>query len=160
MLILGIIAVVLGIIGVVGSLLPALPGPPISLLGVAALYFFASPDRAISGEWLIMWLLITIVVTVVDYMVPIRFAQLTGGGKMAGRGATIGMILGIIFTPIGMLTGAFLGAFFAELICENRGATAALKAACGTFIGFIFGTGMKLFVSLAMLFHIVAILIR
>ena len=41
-----ILAIVLGVIGIVGSIVPALPGPPLSWLGLLCLYFFGGTNAA------------------------------------------------------------------------------------------------------------------
>ena len=60
-----------------------------------------------------------------------------GGSKYAERGALIGLIAGIFLTPIGMVMGSFLGAFLAEMYWGGQKPEGALKAATGSFIGFI-----------------------
>ena len=103
---------------------------------------------------LVVWGVIVVVVSIVDYFVPMFFTKLTGGSKYAERGALAGLLLGIIFTPIGMILGSFLGAFLSELYYNRKGADQALKAAIGSFIGFIMGTGLKTIVSVILLWKI------
>ena len=79
----------------------------------------------------------------------------TGGSKHAERGAMAGLIIGIIFTPVGMIMGSFLGAFLAEMYWGKKNAGPALKAACGSFLGFILGTGLKTIVSVMIMWKII-----
>lgn len=82
------------------------------------------------------------------------FTKLTGGSKYAERGAVVGLIAGIILTPVGMILGSFLGAFLFELYYARKGTSQALKAAVGSFFGFITGTGLKTIVAVMILWKI------
>ena len=96
-----------------------------------------------------------VAVTLIDYFVPMYFTKLTGGSKYAERGALIGLIAGIILTPIGMIAGSFLGAFLAEILYAKKDPTASLKAAIGSFVGFIAGTGIKTIAAVLIMWQIV-----
>ncbi len=156
-MLLDILAVIFAIVGVVGAVIPALPGPPLTWFGLL-LKFWADQGGAedpVTLRMLLIWLAITTVVTILDYILPATFTKLTGGHKEASTGATIGMIAGIFLTPIGMLAGAFLGAFIGELTVNNGNPFTALIAAIGSFIGFIFSTGLKLATCLFMTWIII-----
>ena len=103
---------------------------------------------------LIVWGIVVAAVSVVDYVVPMYFTKLTGGSRYAERGAIAGMIAGIILTPIGMILGSFLGAFLAEMYWGKKPSGPAFKAAVGSFLGFITGTGLKTIVSVLILWKI------
>ena len=102
----------------------------------------------------VIWGIVTIMVSIVDYVVPMYFTKMTGGSRFAERGAMVGLLLGIIFTPIGMILGSFLGAFLSELYWGGKSAGGALKAAFGSFLGFITGTGLKTIVAVLILWRI------
>ena len=142
-----ICAIVAGIVGIAGSILPGLPGTPFSWVGMLILYIWGNGTNAagdsMSLKTLIVWGVVVVVVSIIDYVVPMYFTKLTGGSKYAERGAMIGLVVGIILTPIGMILGSFLGAFIAELSFAKKDAASALKAAFGSFLGFILGTGIK-----------------
>jgi uncharacterized protein YqgC (DUF456 family) len=108
-----------------------------------------------SLKTLIVWGIIVAVVSVIDYIVPMYFTKITGGSKYAERGALVGLIAGIILTPVGMILGSFLGAFLFELYYTRKGASQALKAAIGSFLGFITGTGLKTIVACIIMWKIV-----
>ena len=144
-----ILGVFLGLFGIIGSIIPAIPGPPISWIGMLVMYLHF--DDEISTASLFIWLGITIAVTIFDFIVPGRITKLTGGGKAANWGATIGMLMGMGFTPIGMIIGALLGAFVAELLWGSKDGTDSLNAWLGAFLGFLLGTGVKLVVSIWMM---------
>lgn len=157
-----IVAVILGIVGLLGCLLPVLPGPPCSFVGMLLLYLWGSPCvlEDITLRLLIIMLVVTVVVTVLDYIVPGWLTRVTGGSKYASRGATAGMVAGIIFfPPWGMIAGAFLGALLAELYWGEKEMGQGLKAAAGSFLGFILGTGLKLAASGIMMYYIIVSLI-
>ena len=154
-----VLAIVLGIVGIIGSIAPALPGPPLSWVGLAILYIWGSGTNG-SGEpmsttLLLVWLAIVIVVSVLDYLVPAYFTKLTGGSKYGSWGAIAGLFVGLIVPPVGMILGSLLGAFLAELLFAGKDTADSLKSAFGAFTGFLFGTGLKLICSAVMLFYIV-----
>lgn len=153
-----IFAIILGVLGIIGSIVPALPGPPLSWVGLLILYIWGggtSDGDPMSTTFLLIWLGITILVTVLDYVVPAYFTKLTGGSKWAGWGAIIGLFIGLIYSAIGIILGTLAGAFLAELLFAKKNARESLKAALGAFLGFLFGTGIKLITSAVMLFYIV-----
>ncbi len=153
-----VVAVILGVLGIIGSVAPALPGPPLSWLGLLLMYFFGGTNPAgepLSLTLLFVWLGITTLVTVLDYVIPIWFTKFTGGSKYAGWGAMIGLFVGLIVPPLGIILGSLLGAFVAEFFIAEKGATASLKSAFGAFLGFLFTTGIKLIAAGLMLYYII-----
>lgn len=154
-----VLAILAGVFGIAGSILPGLPGTPVSWVGMLLLYIWGTGANA-AGEpmsltTLVIWGIVTLIVTVVDYVVPMYFTKLTGGSKYAERGALIGLIVGIFLTPIGMILGSFLGAFLAEHLCAKKSEAESLKAAIGSFLGFILGTGIKTIASVLILWQII-----
>lgn len=163
MLALKILAVILALAGIVGSIIPALPGPPLAWLGMLCTYISgraaAAATDPITLTCLLVWLAATVAITILDYVVPAYMTKMTGGHKAASRGAAIGLIIGIFFTPVGMILGSLAGAFFGELIFAKSSIETSLKATLGAFFGFISGTVMKLAVSAAMTWYVVAALV-
>ena len=157
-----ILAVLAGIIGIAGSILPGLPGPPVSWVGLMLLYFWGNgTDKAgdpMSLTFLLVWLAITIVVCIIDYVVPAYFTRVTGGSKVAGRGAIIGLIAGMFIPPVGIILGTLAGAFLAEFLVSRKSGWQSTKSAVGALLGFIFGTGIKLIASGLMLYYIIVYL--
>ncbi len=151
-----ILAIAAGIIGIAGSILPGLPGTPISWVGLLILYIWGSgPADEMTMRTLIVWGVVVALVSVVDYVVPMYFTKVTGGSRYAERGAMVGLIVGIFLTPVGMILGSFLGAFLFELYYTRRGAGQALKAAVGSFLGFLLGTGLKTIVAVLIMWRII-----
>ena len=155
-ILISILAILAGIIGIVGSILPGLPGTPVSWIGLLILYIWGPEDMQL--KTLIIWGVVVAIVSIVDYVVPMWFTKVTGGSKYAERGAIAGLILGIIFTPIGMILGSFLGALISEWYYSRKGFGQALKAAIGSFLGFITGTGLKTIVACLIMWKIVVFL--
>ena len=150
-----VIAIILAVVGIIGSIVPGLPGPPLSWVGLLLAFFshkMGGADMTLTS--VLIWLAVTVIVSILDYTVPAKFTKLAGGSKAGSRGALIGMIIGIFLTPIGMIPCSLEGAFLAEMFQENKSASQAFKAALGTFAGFLVGTGMKLIVSVTMAFYI------
>jgi len=148
-LILGIILMVLGIIG---CLVPVLPGPPLSFLGLILLHLtrfghFTTPTLITFGA-------IAVIVTVLDYIVPVWGTRRFGGSKYGTRGATIGLVIGLFLGPMGIILGPLIGAFVGEMIFRDDLAY-AFKAGFGSLLGFLTGIGLKLAASLVMTFYFV-----
>ena len=154
-----ILAIAAGIIGIVGSVLPGLPGTPFSWVGLLILYIWGSGTNAagapMSLNTLIVWGVVVVVVSVIDYIVPMYFTKITGGSKYAEKGALIGLVAGMVFTPIGMIAGSFLGAFLAELLWAKKDPMDSLKAAIGSFLGFMLGTGIKTIAACLIMWQII-----
>ena len=64
-----ILAILAGIIGIAGSIIPGLPGPPISWVGLLLLYIWGPDEMPL--KTLVIWGVITIVVSILDYIVQI-----------------------------------------------------------------------------------------
>ncbi len=147
---LAILGTICIIIGVLGSLLPILPGPPISYAGVLLLHF--TQYAQYSTRFLILFAVLTAVVAVLDYVIPIWGTRKFGGSKYGTWGATIGVVVGIFMGPVGMIVGPFIGAVVGEMIYGKK-SNEAFRAGLGSFIGFITGTLMKIVLSVILAFH-------
>jgi len=153
LLILGIIFM---IIGIIGCLVPVLPGPPISYLGLILLHLtrfgqFTTPILITLGA-------IAAIVTVMDYVVPVWGTKRFGGSKYGTRGATVGLIIGFFLGPLGIITGPLIGAFVGEMIFKDD-MSYAFKAGFGSLLGFLTGIGLKLAASFVITFYFVKELI-
>ena len=153
-----ILAFILLTAGLLGAVVPVLPGPPLSYIGLLALQL--SGRASFSAAFLWIWAGIAVIVTVMDYFLPAIMTKKFGGSRAASIGSLLGLLIGIFFfPPWGIIIGPFLGAFAGELIfgyfkrVKNANGTKALKVAFGAFLAFLVGTGFKLIASSIMVFH-------
>ncbi|WP_459212594.1 DUF456 domain-containing protein [Aquimarina rhabdastrellae] len=138
------------LLGIVGSFLPVLPGPLTSWVGLLLLHFC----KVIPQNWTFLGITLAIAILVwfLDYIVPAMGTKKFGGTKYGMIGSSVGLLIGIFFLgPLGIIIGPFVGAFVGELLKDND-ATKALKAAFGSFIGFLTGTLIKFIVSIVFIF--------
>ena len=150
-IVLVIIAFLLLVGGILGAVLPILPGPPLSYIGLLLMQW--SGYGGFSIAFLVIWAAIAAAVTIMDYFLPAMLAKRFGGSRYAVVGSFLGLLAGIfIFPPFGMIAGPFLGALAGELIHNRKDGAAALKVAFGAFLAFIVGSGAKIIVSSIMLF--------
>ena len=156
---LAVLGTVLVLLGFIGSILPVIPGPPISWVGLLLLkwtdYITDHGDAYGNALWILLFFVI--LVTILDYVVPIMGTRKFGGSKRGVWGATIGVVVGLFFGPPGIILGPFLGAYIGE-ITTGKKERDALRAAWGSFVGFLLGVGMKLMVCGAILFFFVRFL--
>ncbi len=133
------------ITGIIGGIVPIIPGPPLSYVGLLFLHFTNKYD--FTNRFLIIWAVITVVVYLLDYVIPAWGTKKFGGSKRGIYGSIIGLIIGIfVFPPIGIIVGPFVGAVIGEL-SSGKNSSEALKSGFGSFLGFLVGTLLKLIVS-------------
>jgi hypothetical protein len=137
-----IIGFVLMLLGIFGSFMPVLPGPSLSWIGIALLYF----TNAVPANYWILGItfFITVLISILDYLIPSKGTKKFGGSSYGIWGTNIGLIVGI-FAPIpfGFIIGPFVGALIGELLYDNKDHGRAFKAATGSFLGFLAGSFMK-----------------
>ena len=134
------------LLGILGSFLPILPGPITSWVGLLLLHF----TNAIPMNWVFLGITLGIAIAVwlLDYMIPALGAKKFGGSKAGMIGATLGLVLGIVFLgPLGIIIGPFMGAFVGEQLSKND-SKRAFKAAIGSFLGFLTSTLIKFIISI------------
>lgn len=143
-------------IGFLGSVLPVLPGIPLSYGGILLLHF--TEKYQFGTNFLIFWAVMVVLIQVLDYYIPIWGTKKFGGSKSGVRGSIIGLLAGMFFGPFGIVFGPFAGALIGELIVQKP-TQEALKAALGAFIGFIAGTVSKLVVAGMLIYYYIITLI-
>ena len=153
---LGILGAALVLVGFIGSILPIIPGPPISWAGLLLLKWtdYVNDHGAAYENALWILLFFVVLVTILDYVVPIMGTKKYGGSKRGVWGATIGVVVGLFFGPLGIIIGPFLGAYIGE-ITTGKKEREALRAAWGSFMGFLLGVGLKLMVCGTILFFFI-----
>ncbi|RXK58144.1 DUF456 domain-containing protein [Lacibacter luteus] len=147
-----IAGIVLAVIGIAGSILPLIPGPPIAYAGL--LLQQLRNDAPFGTGFLIFWAAIVVVSLVLDYFIPIWGTKKFGGTKYGVWGCTLGFIAAFWLGPWGVILGPFAGAFIGEMIAQQN-SNIALKAALGSFVGFLAGSFLKLIICFFMLYYIV-----
>ena len=153
---LAVLGAALVLIGFIGSVLPIIPGPPISWAGLLLLKWtdYVNDHGAAYENALWILLFFVILVTILDYVVPIMGTKKYGGSKRGVWGATIGVVVGLFFGPLGIIIGPFLGAYIGEITTGKKNSD-ALRAAWGSFMGFLLGVGLKLMVCGTILFFFI-----
>ena len=136
------------LIGVLGSFLPVLPGPPVSWIGLLLLYL----TKTVENDWwfLGITLVVALIVVALDYVIPVVGTKKFGGSRSGMIGTTIGLLIAIFFPILGIfgiIIWPFLGALAGELI-NNAESDKALKAAFGSFLGFLTGTFLKFVIAI------------
>ena len=141
-------------LGIAGSFLPVIPGPLTSWVGLFTLSYVTSIN--ISTNFLITCFSIALLIFLLDIFIPIVGAKKFGGGKGSTYGASIGLLVGLLFLgPFGIIIGPFTGAFIGELVFNKSNNKVALKAAFGSLIGFLSGVFLKFLVGLAFGFYFI-----
>ncbi|WP_089892791.1 DUF456 domain-containing protein [Kriegella aquimaris] len=146
-----ILGLFLMLVGILGSFLPILPGPPISWLGLLLLHL----TTAVPEDWTLLGITgaIALVVLALDYIIPAVGTKKFGGSKSGIIGTTIGLLVALVFPvfgPFGIIIWPFIGAFVGELLNKSDKKT-AVKAAFGSFLGFITGTFLKFMLAIIFL---------
>ncbi|MCD6354998.1 MAG: DUF456 domain-containing protein [Prolixibacteraceae bacterium] len=156
------VLIALGVIllagGILGCVLPVIPGPPLSYIGLLLLHF--TERYSFSTKFLLIWAIITAIVYALDFIIPAWGTKKFGGSKRGVWGSIIGLIAGLFFfPPVGIILGPFIGAVVGELTVGKESG-AALKSGFGSFLGFLTGTLLKLITSGMMTWYFVKLLIE
>ena len=137
-----IVSLLFVLVGIAGSVLPVLPGPPLSWIGLLILY--TMPNIKFDYWTLGITFVLTLIIVILDYVIPSQGTKRFGGSKYGIWGTNIGLIVGILAPiPFGFIIVPFVGAFIGELIFDQNDSKRALKAATGSLIGFLASTFIK-----------------
>lgn len=138
-----IVGAVFVLAGIAGSVLPVLPGLPLSWLGLLLLKFTNIAGENISWQ-IIVWVAVAVTaISILDNLLPVWGTKRRGGDKFVVTGASVGLVFGFLFGPLGIVIGPFVGAFLGALIEGNR-IGKSFHQAMGAFIGFLTGIVLKL----------------
>ena len=151
LIVLGAICLIMGLIGCVA---PVLPSVPLAYLGLLLLHWTSRVD--FSWQFLTVWAVVVIVIQLLDYLIPAWGTKKFGGSKWGVWGSTIGLLVGFVMGPLGIVVGPFVGAVLGELLYFNRHPQSAdsqqgkndhlnraLRAGFGSFVGLLAGTLVK-----------------
>lgn len=154
-----IISVILLFVGLAGSVIPAIPGPPLSYIAILLLSLFTSKE--VGDDFLVTWAGIVIAVTALDYWLQVYGVKKFGGKKKAINGTLIGLVVGL-FAPIpfGFVIGPFVGAFVGAYLEEKDDLAKVFVIALGALAGFLSGTILKLAVSIYLAYEFIIVLLN
>ena len=140
-------------LGIIGCFLPVLPGPPLGFVGLLLLHLTAYEEFTL--QFLLIVGGVVLLVSLVDYLVPIWGTKKFGGSRLGVLGSIVGLLAGIFFfPPFGIIFGPFIGAVIGELV-NGDDFNKAIKSGFGSFLGYMFGTGIKLAVTVVMGYYFV-----
>ena len=164
-LIISIVAIALAILGFCTCIVPVLPGVLVAYAGYFCLYFCEGSNIGLFS--LICYGFFAVALTVIDFILPSYFSKKFGGTKAGRRGATLGMIVGIlagfvgpIAGIIGVIVGPFAGAVLGEYIHDKSDKKKAFKVGLGAFISFFVGTVLKVIYAIIIFWHMLFIVWR
>jgi len=141
-----ILSLLFMVLGIAGSFLPVLPGPFTSWVGLLILHF--TDVVAMNRTFLIITFCIAMAIWILDYIIPVMGTKRFGGSKAGIIGTSIGLIVGLIAPiPGGIIIGPFCGALIGELLNKSD-FKKAMKAAIGSFLGFLASTFIKFIVAI------------
>lgn len=147
-----VLAILCAILGVVGCVLPMLPGPPLTYIGLLLVHWSGYVHFSVTA--LVAWAIVTVIVTVVDFFLTPYMTRKFGGSKAGSWGAMVGLVVGMFMPwPVGPLLGPFIGALIGEKMFCKKDTASAIHAAFGAFLSFFVGIGIKLFVCMGMIIH-------
>ena len=152
-----IVAILLAIFGIIGSFLPVLPGPPLAFIGMAVMQFTELGKFSENTLW--AYGLFALAITILDYFLPAFGTKKFGGTIRGTSGANWGVFIGVFatalppFFALNLLLFPFFGALIGEL-SGGREFNISLKAAFGSFLGFLLGTFTKVILSVVILVKI------
>lgn len=137
MVILLIIAGILIILGIIGSILPGIPGPFLSFLGLIFLAIAKGTGEVSILSLLIFGILMAILI-MIDFVSPYLGARIFGASKQGTRGSVAGGIFGLVVSsPFWAFFGSLAGTFLGE-IHSGKNLVQALRTGIKTFIFGIF----------------------
>jgi len=146
-----VIAALFIIAGIMGAFIPIVPGPPLSYIGILILHFIK--DGLFSWLFLISWGVVVVITVTLDSFIPAEGSRRMGGSKMGIYGALLGGVFGLFFfPPAGIIVGPIIGAFIGEFLA-GKNSESALRAAMGSFVGFLVATGLKVGVAVILAYY-------
>ena len=135
--------------GLIGSILPFLPGIPISWLGLL-IYAASTGFQKISVLEVVIFFIIMLISLAIGYFSPTLGAKKQKASKIAIFLSFLGMTIGVFVLGFwGIILGPFIGALLGELISKKEPAQ-AVRTAFATLVGFVAGTLLQVIVILVM----------
>jgi len=139
------ISFIIMIVGIIGSVIPVLPGPLSSWLG---LFIFSNISKVeVSNNLLFITLIVALIIFILDYILPIYTSKKFGASKYGIIGASVGTVIGLFFPPLGIVFGSIIGAISGEMLL-NKNIKKSINAATGVFLGLLVSGFTKTLISL------------
>ncbi|MBM65655.1 MAG: hypothetical protein CMH55_05400 [Myxococcales bacterium] len=124
--------------GVIGSLIPVIPGPLLTYLGLLALH----STELVEVDGLILFAVLTVVVAAIEYFLPLYVGRKLGATRAGVYGGILGTLIGLLFMPIGIIVGPMIGALAFESMTK-RSVGDSLKASIGVFLGTVINFALR-----------------
>lgn len=149
-----VLVVVAAVLLAPGIFMAVLPFPGLLYMFALALIFgIADGFVHLSGTELIILAVISAVTLLVDFISGLIGAKWGGAHWTSIIYGLVGLLVGSVFIPIpifGSVAGMFLGILASEWF-RTKDARKAQKAATGSFLGWVFGTGFKVVAAIVFL---------
>ncbi|HNQ65316.1 MAG TPA: DUF456 domain-containing protein [Smithella sp.] len=157
MTLLWILAVLFILIGVAGTLIPALPGVPLILIGVLIGAWIDDFQR-ISAATVVVMVILTVLGVVIDYVAAALSAGRAGASRQGLIGAVLGTLAGLFTGFWGLLFMPLAGAAIGEFIAR-RDMLHAGKVGAATWFGLVISVVVKLAIAFTMVGVFIAALL-
>ncbi|HLS83263.1 MAG TPA: DUF456 domain-containing protein [Arenimonas sp.] len=144
-----LLAALLILVGLLGTLLPVLPGLPVTFAGMWLAAWADDYQRVGAGTLVVLGLLVLLSIAA-DMFASMVGARRVGASGKAVIGAGVGGVVGLFFGLPGLLAGPFLGASLGEL-WHGRQFRMATRVGFGTWLGLLLGAILKLLLAAVML---------
>lgn len=154
-----IITLFLLIVGIIGSLIPGLPGPVFSILGVL-LYWWSTSYQTPGNLFLILMLSTAILALIIDYIGAYIGAEKSGSSTKTAIAASVSALIFFLFTgPIGIILGVGVVVFLREILI-GKDPDEAITSATATTIALLASTASKaLLTTLVLIIFLISILV-
>lgn len=150
-----LVALTLLVAGVVGSVLPAMPGALLSLVGIY-LYWWSSGFASPGPVLLAVLTIVGLFTIAVDYLGGAISARVGGATlRTTALAAVVGLVLFFVAGPLGILVGVAATVFLAEYY-RSREARASGRAAVFATVGLLASTAVQVLLTASMLVAFVA----
>ena len=142
------LAVALIVGGLIGTVVPTLPGIPMIFGGI---WLASALDdyQHIGTTWLIILGVLAAFGVAMDFVATSLGARRVGASSLAVWGASIGTFIGMFLGLPGLILGPFVGAVVGELV-SSKSVLRSAHVGIGTWLGLLFGTLVKLVLSVVM----------
>ncbi|MBL8326541.1 MAG: DUF456 domain-containing protein [Rubrivivax sp.] len=145
------------VIGVIGTVLPALPGTVLVLVGIV-LGAWADGFTRVGGGTLAVVGALAVLAWALDYVAGLLGAKKAGASRQALIGAAIGTFAGLLFGLVGVLFMPLVGAAVGEYLAR-RDHEQAVKVGLATWLCLLAGMLTKVVIAFVMVGIFIAALL-